>query len=81
MFIFLIPNRLRKRHHERQVAFPDPVFNFANILRATFLWVDPKTAKIQSSHQYLFALLGSERAKAAHKMMVKTTRGVNFANI
>jgi len=31
--------------------------NFTNILRAAFTREDPKSIKIQSSYQYLFALL------------------------
>jgi len=34
---------------------------------------DPKSIKIQSSHQYLFALLGSMVIKAARKTLVKLT--------
>jgi len=35
----------------------------------------PKAPKIQSSHQCLFALLGSADANAAHKTLVKLTPG------
>jgi len=42
--------------------------------RAAFMPADPKSAKRQSSHQCLFALLGSMRAKAACKMLVKLTQ-------
>jgi hypothetical protein len=38
---------------------------------------DPKSIKIQSSHQYFFALLGSESVKAARKMLVKLSPGHN----
>ncbi len=40
-------------------------------LRAAFLSPDPKSAKRQSCHQFLFALLGSVRVKAARKMLMK----------
>ncbi len=33
------------------------------------------SAKRQSSHQYLFALLGSVCVKAAHRTLVKSTPG------
>jgi len=35
---------------------------------------DPKGAKKQASHQFLFVLLGSSSAKAAHKTLVKSTQ-------
>jgi hypothetical protein len=35
--------------------------------------VAPISVRIQSSHQYLFMLLGSIRAKAAGKMLMKLT--------
>jgi hypothetical protein len=41
--------------------------NFINFLRAAFTRSYPKWAKKQSSHQCLFALLGSIRAKAGVK--------------
>jgi len=34
---------------------------------------DPKSVKIQSSHQYLFALLGLAHVKAARKTLMKLT--------
>jgi len=39
---------------------------------------DPKSAKRQSSHQCLFALLGSAGVKAAGKTLVKSTQLVNL---
>jgi len=44
-------------------------------LRAAFMLADPKSAKRQSSHQCLFALLVSVRVKAVHKMLVILTTG------
>jgi len=41
----------------------------------------PKRVKIQSSCQYLFELLGSSRAKAACRTLMKLTLGVDFTNI
>jgi len=49
--------------------------NFTNVLQAAFTSSDLKSAKRQSSHQCLFALLGSARTKAAHKMLEKLTEG------
>jgi len=46
-------------------------------LRAVFTSSDPKMQKRQSNHQCLFVLFGSERAKAAHKMLMKLTHGSN----
>jgi len=46
-----------------------------------FTLVDPESAKRQSSHLFLFALLGFEGAKAVCKMLVKLSLGVNFINI
>jgi len=40
---------------------------------ATFMHADPKSVNIQSSCQYIFALLGFTRVKAALKMLVKLT--------
>ncbi len=44
--------------------------NFTNVLRAAFLRKDPKSVK---RLECLFLLLGSLRAKASHKMLVKLT--------
>jgi hypothetical protein len=44
-----------------------------NTLCAAFTRKDPKIVKIQSSYQYLFALLGSASVKALHKMLMKLT--------
>jgi len=38
-----------------------------------FTCADPKSLKIQSRCQYLFALLGFLRKKAVHKMLMKLT--------
>jgi len=45
--------------------------NFTYFLQAAFTHKDPKSIKIQSSCQYLFALLGSAHVEASHKMLVK----------
>jgi len=42
-------------------------------LHSAYTCADPKSVKIQSSCQYLFALLGSACVKAAHKMLIKLT--------
>jgi len=39
--------------------------------------VATKSVRIQSSCQYLFTLLGSTGAKAAHRALMKLTSGVN----
>jgi len=49
--------------------------NFIHVLRAAFMFEDPKIVKIQSCRQYLFALLGSARVKAVNKMLIKLTTG------
>jgi len=54
-----------------------PGVDLTNILQAAFARSDP----IPASHQCLFALLGSAVAKAACKMLVKSTPRVNFINI
>ncbi len=43
--------------------------NFINILQAAFMRQDPKSVKIQSSYQYLFALLGSAPVEAVSKSL------------
>jgi len=45
--------------------------NFINILRTAFALVDPKSVKIQLSHQCLFKLLGSTSVKAVHRTLMK----------
>jgi len=47
-------------------------------LRAPFMSEDPKSVEIQSSHQYLLALLGSACMKDAHAMLMKLTLYVSF---
>ncbi len=47
-------------------------------LQAAFTPKDPKSVNIKSSHQCLFALLGSALVKAAIKMLVKLTPAVFF---
>jgi len=49
-------------------------------LRKAFTGVALKSIRIQSSCLYLFTLLGSTRAKAEHRMLIKLTPGVNFIN-
>jgi len=50
-------------------------------LRTTFTFADTKSAKIQSSHQCLFALLGSARVKAPRKTLVKSTLGCSSTSL
>ncbi len=47
-------------------------------LRAAFTPVTSKSGRIQSSCQYLFTLLGSTGAKAAHRMLMKLTPGIEW---
>jgi hypothetical protein len=42
---------------------------------------DPKSVRTQSSHQYLFTLLGSTSVKAVRRTLMKLSPGVNFINI
>jgi len=58
-----------------------PGVNFINILCQEFMRADSKSVNIQSSHQYLFALLGSAGTKALSKKLIKLTPGVQFTNI
>ena len=46
-------------------------------LRAAFTRTDPKSAKSCLTWLSFFALLGSVRVQAAHKMMVKLTPGLD----
>jgi len=48
---------------------------FNNVLPAAFICTDPKSVKIRSSCQYLFALLGSAHTKALCTMLMKLTPG------
>jgi len=52
-----------------------PGVNFTNILCATFIQADPKSAKKTDSLTVFFALLGYSRVKAWCKMFVKPTPG------
>ncbi len=47
-----------------------PVVNFVNVLRTAFVLVDPKSVKIQLSHQCLFTLLGSTSLKAVCRTLM-----------
>jgi len=40
-----------------------------------------QSVRTQSSHQYLFTLLGSTHVKAVHRILIKLSPGVNFINI
>jgi len=68
-------NRFRffYRHlHPDQVVDPDPGVDFTNILRKAYTHADPKSTKNTLKQSVLFALLGSARVKAWHKMLVKS---------
>jgi len=51
--------------------------NFTNILWAAFKPADPESAKNTVKLSVFFGLLGSGRTKAARRMLVKLTPGVN----
>jgi len=53
--------------------FYSPWLNFINVLCTAFTCIDPVSVRIQLNPQYLFTLLGSKCAKAAHKMLMKST--------
>ncbi len=55
--------------------------DFTDIFTKAFMHGNPKSIKIPSSCQYLFAFLGSASIKAASKMLMKLTSGVNFINV
>ena len=52
--------------------------NFTNVLRAAFALVDPKSAKKTVKLSSFFVLLGSARAKAACRTLVKLNLGLWF---
>ncbi len=56
-----------------------PGVNFTNILLAAFMLVDPKSIKKIYNLTVIFTHLGSACLKAAHKMLMKLSPGVNFA--
>jgi len=49
--------------------------NFINVLPASFARKDPESATKTENLTVFFALLGSAHIKAAHKMLMKLTRG------
>jgi len=51
----------------------NPEVDFTNNLRTAFMHADPKSAKNTVKQSVSFALLGSARLKAKHKMLVKLT--------
>ncbi len=53
--------------------------NFIFILFEAFTWADLKNTKIQSSQQS-YCAFGICKCKSRHKMLVKSTPGVNFTN-
>ncbi len=50
--------------------------NFSNVLRTAFTLADPKSAKKTVKLSVFFALSGSARVKAAHRMLMKLTPGI-----
>jgi len=55
--------------------------NFINVLQAGFIRANPESAKKTDDLTVFFVLLGSVSVKAAHKMLVISTPGVNITNI
>ena len=58
-----------------------PGVNFTNVLRAAFTHAEITKAQKQLNLAVFLALLGSVRVKAACKMLVKLTPGVDFISI
>ncbi len=50
-----------------------PRVNSTNILQASFVFKDPKSAKDTDDLTVFFAFLGYAGKKTAHKMMLKST--------
>jgi hypothetical protein len=55
--------------------------DFINVLRTAFTHVVPQSVRTQSSHQYLFTLLGPTSVKAVRRTLMKLSPGVNFINM
>jgi len=68
--------------HEREeeiVRFQArPGVDFINILRAVFMFEDPKSEIKTVKLSIFLALLGSALVKAAHRMLMKLTPGLNI---
>jgi len=76
-YLFMLLGSTGAKAAHRMLMKLTPGDDFTNILRSAFTratFTIPKVQKIQSSHQCLFALLGSALVKAEHKMLVKMTR-------
>jgi len=76
----LSPSSSSKSTHYRWVSINSakgvrPMVNFINVLWADFTPEDPKRAKRHRWLDCFFELLGSALAKAARKMLVKSTPG------
>jgi hypothetical protein len=73
----------REAAHRSLIKFtPGINFTISPTFHAKLLHThtDPKSTKRQSIHQCLLELLVSVHVKAAHKMLMKLTPGVNFIN-
>jgi len=56
--------------------------NFIDVLGSAFMRADPKSVKKTAAKWSIFFIfLGSTSVKAAGKMLVKLTLGVNFINV
>jgi len=66
-----------KAAHKKLVKLATGV-NFTNVLQADFRRADPKSAKKTVKLSSFFVLLGSASIKAACRMLVKLTLGLNL---
>ena len=74
-FYWEVTSRCQNYFLKNQITKP-PGVNFTNALRAAFTRADPKSTKKLLNLMVFFALLGTARVKAAHRMFVKLTPGV-----
>ncbi len=63
------------------LSIPGPILgvNFINVLRGAFILSDPKSTKKTVKLLVFFSLLGSARAKAAHRKLMKLTPGPSWS--
>jgi len=57
------------------------VLDFINILQTAFTHINPESAKMADNLTVFFDLSGSAFVKAAQRMLMKLTPGVNFINV
>ncbi len=81
-----VQDKLTSKRKSKLSRFKDLTQGRKRLISPTWLCTcfkrpDPKSEKRQSSHQCLFALLGSALVKAVRKMLMKSTPVVNLTNI